>query len=131
MNLRLQMMVELTIFTSVFVLSILGCSDADDSSYRLQSEQTNVPTVHLVVDEIESQKEWFAGASSGQNVYYDTRQVSYHVQSDAPVEHDAIILVRHDSGDDDYNPSGTGMEKGKLNVILAGRTQSLFEKYNL
>lgn len=114
---------------------ISGCSEAADSTYRESGESRRVPTIHLVVDNLES----FA--------YNDTSErgvrMQYHVQADRPMEKDTFVVVRTsrkkpllledalrwDGGRGKYILQGGAVkwdERSRefLVVILAGATQS-------
>ena len=98
---------QLAILLTICAVVISGCSEAGDSTYRESSETRHVPTFHLVLDSQRSS----CGSDMRSHV-----GMSFHVQSDRPVEHDTYVWVRSKNDYSDWRLTFT--------VILAGETQS-------
>lgn len=98
---------HLGVLSVICAVVIAGCSEPVDSTFRESSETRNVPTLHLVLDSQNS------SCGSDMRPYIG---MSYHVQSDRPVEHDTYVWVRSKNDNSDWRLTFT--------VILAGETQS-------
>ena len=121
---------RLAFMLTMGVVFLGSCGDTGSDDYRELSDSRDVPTIRLVVDEVRkhggstfwSQEMHYAGSTPQwfRSAHFTTQwpyvQVSYHLQSDTPVEHDTFVLVRTSMEGDSF--------EDRLVVLLASRTQS-------